>query len=149
MIAIRPARREDAAAWCRMRHALWPDGSAEEHAREIAAFLDGGAREPLAVLVAEDAAGELVGLAELSIRPCAEGCLSDRVAYLEGWYVAPDARRRGVGGALVRAAEEWAREQGCTELASDTAVGNETSARAHRAAGFEEVGLVRCFRKPL
>lgn len=132
-----------------MRHALWPDGSVDEHTAEIAAFLDGSAREPLAVLVAEDAAGELVGLAELSIRPCAEGCLTDRVAYLEGWYVAPGARRRGVGTTLVRAAEEWARGEGCTELASDAAADNETSARAHRAAGFQEVGLVRCFRKIL
>lgn len=149
MIAVRPVRAADADAWCRLRRDLWPEGSVEEHAGEIAAFLDGRAAEPLAVLVAEDGEGALVGLAELSIRPCAEGCLTDRVAYLEGWYVAPRARRRGVGRALVRAAEEWARGQGCTELASDTAVDNETSAAAHRALGFEEVGLVRCFRRSL
>jgi aminoglycoside 6'-N-acetyltransferase I len=149
MITVRPVRRGDADSWCRMRHDLWPDGSAEEHANEIAAFLDATASEPLAVLVAEEAGGELVGLAELSIRPCAEGCVTDRVAYLEGWYVAPDGRRRGVGRALVRAVEQWARGQGCTELASDTAVDNEASTAAHRAVGFEEVGLIRCFRRPL
>ena len=149
MITVRPVRRGDAESWRRMRHDLWPDGSAEEHASEIAAFLEARAPEPLAVLVAEEAGGELVGLAELSIRPCAEGCVTDHVAYLEGWYVAPGARRRGVGRALVRAVEEWARGQGCTELASDTAVGNEAGAAAHRAVGFDEVGLVRCFRRPL
>jgi L-amino acid N-acyltransferase YncA len=35
------------------------------------------------------------------------------------------------------------------ELASDAEVHNLASAAAHRAVGFEEVGVVRCFRKVL
>jgi aminoglycoside 6'-N-acetyltransferase I len=132
-----------------MRHAFWPDGSEAEHAGEIAAFLEGRAREPLAVLIAEDGSREPLGFAELSIRPCAEGCRTTRVAYLEGWYVVPQARRRGVGRALVAAAEAWARSQGCSEFASDTALANDAGAAAHRAVGFVEVGQVRCFRKEL
>lgn len=146
---VRPAAAADREAWLRLRAALWPDGSVAEHARETAAFLDGRAREPLAVLLAIDAGGRAVGLAELSIRPCAEGCRTDRVAYLEGWYVEPDARRRGVGRALITAAENWARAQGCTEFASDAHAANRVSAEAHRAVGFEEAGLIRCFRKAL
>jgi aminoglycoside 6'-N-acetyltransferase I len=49
----------------------------------------------------------------------------------------------------VRAAEEWARGQGCVELASDTEAANAASAAAHRALGFTDLGLVRCFRKDL
>ena len=75
--------------------------------------------------------------------------MTDRVGYLEGWFVAPDARRRGTGRALVRAAEQWARLQGCAEFASDAEADNEESALAHRALGFDDVGLVRCFRKDL
>ena len=93
--------------------------------------------------------GKLLGFAELSIRPYAEGCLSDRVPFLEGWYVVPEARRRGIGRALVAAAEDWARAQGCTEFASNALVDNELSAAAHHALGFEEVEIVRCFRKSL
>lgn len=132
-----------------MRRELWPEGSATEHTAEIEAYFDGRARSPLIVLVAVDDEGRPVGFAELSIRWCAEGCLTDRVAYLEGWYVLPAARRKGMGKALVAAAEEWARAQGCSEFASDTEVGNELSALAHAAVGFEDVGLVRCFRKLL
>ena len=149
MIEIRAARPDDARLWCGMRHALWPEGSAEEHAGEIEEFFAGRAREPLAVLVAESASGQLAGFAELCIRSYAEGCETDRVGFLEGWYVIPEARRQGVGRALVQAAEAWAREQGCTEFASDTEADNERSAIAHRALGFSEVALIRCFRKDL
>lgn len=131
-----------------MRRALWPEGTKAEHRTEIDRFLAGEAEEPKAVLVAETTR-RLVGFAELSIRPYSEGCHGNRVAYLEGWFVVPEARGRGVGRALVTAAEEWGRAQGCTEFASDAEADNATSAATHRALGFTEVGLVRCFRKDL
>jgi len=71
------------------------------------------------------------------------------VAYLEGWYVESEWRRRGVGTALVAAAEAWARAQGCTELASDALPDNDTSAAAHLALGFTETVRIRCFKKQL
>jgi aminoglycoside 6'-N-acetyltransferase I len=146
---IRPAESSDAVAWLWLRHALWPGATPARHREEIDRFFAGQAREPLAVLLAEDDAGTVVGLAELSIRPHAEGCESDRVAFLEGWFVAPEARGGGVGRALVAAAEEWGRSQGCRELASDAEADNELSATAHRALGFSDGGLIRCFRKDL
>jgi aminoglycoside 6'-N-acetyltransferase I len=149
MIDVRPAKWSDAAAWLQLRQALWPDRSDAEQREEIDRFFAGDAREPLAVLLADDGAGCPVGLAELSIRAYAEGCRSDRVAYLEGWFVAPKARGRGVGRALIVAAEEWGRSHGCREFASDAQPDNEVGAAAHRALGFVEVGLVRCFRKDL
>lgn len=149
MIAIRSAIPSDAASWLRMRMALWPDGSEAEHAREIEGYFTGKVQAPAEVLLAEDSSGRVIGFAELSIRPCAEGCRSNRVAYLEGWFVAAEERRRGVGRALVKAAEEWARRRGCREFASDTQPENEVSAAAHRALGFTEAGLVLCFRKDL
>jgi len=146
---VRPANPSDAPAWLELRHALWPERSAAEHRAEIDRFFAGDAREPLAVLLAEDGTGCPVGFAELSIRAYAEGCSTDRVAYLEGWFVVPNARGQGVGRALIEAAEQWGRAQGCRELASDAEPDNEVSAAAHRALGFVEVGLVRCLRKDL
>lgn len=148
-VVIRPALAADADALCRFRLDLWPAGSEPEHSGELRAFFEGRSLEPLEILVAEDASGRVVGFCELSIRPHAEGCVSDRVAYLEGWYVAPEVRRRGVGSSLVAAAEGWGRQRGCTELASDAAVDNRVSVAAHRRSGFVEVGMIRCFRKPL
>ena len=145
-VTVRHAGLADADALARLRHALWPDGSEADHRREVERFFAGPQTGP--VLVAEDRSG-LVGFAELSIRPYAEGCETDRVGFLEGWFVVPEARQGGVGRKLVAAAEAWARAAGCTEFASDAVADNEESAAAHRALGFEDVGLIRCFRKDL
>ena len=149
MTTVRPVHVGDADAWCEMRADLWPEGAAEEHAAEVAEFFSGRLRSLLEVLLAEDAEGRPLGFAELSIRAYAEGCTTDRVAFLEGWYVVAEARRRGVGRALVRAAEAWGRAQGCTEFASDALLDNHVSAAAHQALDFDEVAQIRCFRKDL
>jgi aminoglycoside 6'-N-acetyltransferase I len=145
---IRRVNADDAAAWLRMREALWPDETGS-HAQEIQDFLAGRLNMPLEVLLAVDEADTALGFVELSIRAYAEDCRTDRVAYLEGWYVVPDARRQGIGVALVKAAEDWGRAQGCTEFGSDALLDNDVSAAAHRALGFEETVQIRCFKKSL
>ena len=147
-MTIRPVTKADRSAWERMRQALWPSEPGE-HAREIERFFAGGVREPLQVLVASDEREGAVGFVELSIRAYAEGCVTDRVAYVEGWYVEPSARGKGVGAALIKAAESWARLEGCVEIASDTELENVGSAAAHRALGFVDTGTIRCFKKVL
>jgi len=150
-LTVRHVTESDRAAWLEMRRTLWPEHG-DNHSVEVARFLTGELRNPLAVLLAsrEDESGvRIVGFAELNIRPYAEGCSTDRVGFLEGWFVVPDARRQGVGRALVVAAEEWAAAQGCTEFASDTLVDNDASVAAHHALGFEEVEIIRCFKKDL
>ena len=147
-VDVRPVTAADRGAWLRMRQALWPSDP-EEHAVEIDRFFARELHEPLAVLVAFDQHADAVGFAELNIRNYAEGCATNRVAYLEGWYVGPHARRKGVGRALVRAAEHWGREQGCTEFASDAEIDNHVSAAAHAALGFTETDRIVCFRKDL
>ena len=149
IFSVRPVTPADASAWLRMRCDLWPDGPELYHRAEIERFFKGELREPLAVLIAVEASGGPLGFVELSIRPYAEDCETDRVAYLEGWYVVPGARRRGVGRALVAAAEDWGRSQGCSEFGSDALLDNDISAAAHKALGFQETVQLRCFRKDL
>ena len=148
-VTIQPVGPSDAARWLKLRCSLWPESSRREHEEDIGEFLAGKAREPAAVLLAEDDEKQALGFAELSIRSYAEGCSTDRVAFLEGWFVVPEARGRGVGRALMAAAEAWGRAQGCTEFGSDAEADDHASAAAHRALGFTDVGLVRCFRKDL
>jgi aminoglycoside 6'-N-acetyltransferase I len=149
-VRVRPAQPSDARRWGELRHALWPDQPLQELAAEADAFLQGAEPRLQAVLVAERPAERtLLGFAELSLRPYAEDCQTSPVAFLEGWYVVPQARGRGVGRALVAAAEEWGRAQGCREFASDTQYDNAASAAAHQALGFEDAGALRCFRKAL
>ena len=131
-----------------MREALWPAEGPSSHPREVQQFFTGSQRTPFEVLIAE-LDGRAIGFAELSIRPYAEGCETDRVAFLEGWYVEPQYRRRGAGRALVLAAEAWAGAQGCTEFGSDALIDNTLSAAAHAALGFDEVAQIRCFLKRL
>ena len=145
---VRPIQQSDSADWERMRQQLWPAPTGE-HAAEIELFFKGDRRNPAEVLIALGESGRAIGFAELSIRPYAEECYSGRVAYLEGWFVEGPCRGKGVGGALVKAAEEWARAQGCTEFASDTEIDNALSAAAHKRLGFEEVNRLICFRKAL
>jgi aminoglycoside 6'-N-acetyltransferase I len=146
---VRPVTSADAPAWLRMRDALWPDPEHRWHSAEIERFLAGDRKMMHAVLVAVDDADQPIGFVELFIRNYAEDCETDRVAYLEGWYVEPAARRQGVGRALVAASEDWARAQGCTEFGSDALIDNHLSAAAHAALGFVETVQIRCFKKNL
>ena len=101
MTHIRPVTVADSKDWLHMRCALWPEGSEGEHRDEIERFFADQLRNPLEVLLAVDDTGAPVGFVELSLRSYAEDCVTDCVAYLEGWYVVPEARRGGVGRALV------------------------------------------------
>jgi aminoglycoside 6'-N-acetyltransferase I len=144
---IREYRPTDLPEWLRMRRALFPEIAREDEAADAAAWL---AWPNAVVLVAERlGGGGLAGFAELATRPYAEGCETSPVAYLEGWYVDPDMRRRGVGAALVRAGENWARDHGYRELASDALLDNTISQQAHEALGFTEVERSVHFRKDL
>jgi aminoglycoside 6'-N-acetyltransferase I len=121
MLTIRHVVPEDSAAWLMMRADMWPEGAEEEHAEEIAAFFRGELEEPVAVLLALNEAGEPVGLAELSLPTEVPGCEGKRTGYVEGLYVLERNRGSRVAMALLRAAEEWSREQKCVAFASDRA----------------------------
>ena len=83
------------------------------------------------------------------MRSYAEGSTATAVPYIEGWFVDVDLRRLGIGRRLVEAAENWARENGYREIASDALLENETSIQAHARLGFEETDRIVCFLKPL
>jgi aminoglycoside 6'-N-acetyltransferase I len=144
---IRRATQNDYAEWLRMRSALWPACSVEDHHKEMQEQLDEPTR--YAVLVVERATGKLGGFLEASLRQYADGCRASPVGYIEGWYVDADLRQQGRGGGLVKAAEQWASAQGCTEMASDCELDNGVSFHAHLALGYEEVDRVIQFRKTL
>lgn len=149
MVTIRAVLRQDREAWIGLRRALWPDHAVEDHERDAQRFLAGDRHEPAEVLIGFDELGRAVGFVELSIRNIVDSCSTDRVGYLEGWYVIPEVRRHGIGGSLVAAAEDWARANGCREFASDAELTNDVSQRAHQALGFAETGRCVNFRKDL
>jgi len=145
-ITIRRATHADKPKWLRMRLLLWPFGTAESFSEDIDDLL----AEPLTpVFVAVRRDGMLGGFLEAGTRKYAEGCESSPVGYIEGWYVDEDLRGQGIGKALMKAAEEWARSQGLTEMASDTWLDNDVSIQAHLKMSYEEVERLVHFAKRL
>lgn len=145
-MTIIEAGENEREAWLAMRLALWPQCPPEQSAREISAVLQGGRQ---GAFLARDAQGAACGFVEVSLRDYVEGCSSSPVGYVEGIYVAPVCRRRGVGRALLQAAEQWAAARGCVDMGSDAALDDGDSAAFHRAAGFRETDRQVVFLKPL
>ena len=133
------------SAWMAMRSALWPEMTEEDNQRET-----GKLEAKAFVRIALNTEGEPAGFVEATLRTdCVNGCETSPVAFLEGIYVEPWARRQGVARELVAEVERWALAQGCREFASDALLDSETSHRMHRGLGFRETERVVYFRKVL
>jgi aminoglycoside 6'-N-acetyltransferase I len=145
--AVRPLRESDLNEWFRLRKLLWDANADDDHKDEMLDIIDHP--DSQLILVADAGNGRLVGFLEASIRPFVEDCETDHVGYLEGWYVEPHERHHGIGTELVKAAEHWAIQKGCTEMASDTEIGNESGLDAHRRLGYSITSKLVHLRKDL
>lgn len=143
---IRRAAQEDKPEWLRMRHGLWPDAPMDYLSLDLDSLL---ASPDAAVFVASRADGSLVAFIEARLRQYAEACETSPVGYIEAWYVDPHVRGQKLGRDLVSTAEQWAREKGCTEMASDTWLDNEASIAAHLKLGYWEADRLVHFVKKL
>ena len=85
------------------------------------------------VLVAEGAEGAPVGFISLKVGEYAVGGARGHVADLA---VTADARRIGVGTALMRAGEEWARDRGLPAVSLDVWSTNERALTFYRRLGY-------------
>jgi len=109
------------------------DGGAVEFWGRVAEAVVRGER---ALLVAEDASG-VVGTVQLLLdQPENQPHRAD----LSKMLVHRRARRRGVGGALLRAAENLARESGKTLLVLDTA--SSDAERLYARLGWQKCGVI-------
>ena len=125
-----------------MRQRLWPEEGRDDLA-ELARI-----QVPWTVLVA-DREGALVGFAEATIRNVVDGFYFEPAAFLEGIWVAPEARRQGVASALLAGVIDWARKQGVNGIGSDAHAGNLESIAWHRHAGFAVESEVIKFARAL
>jgi L-phenylalanine/L-methionine N-acetyltransferase len=91
-----------------------------------------------AVLVAEDG-DEIVGRLSI-VRDSHPACA--HVADV-GIMVARDRRRRGVGKALLRAAEQWARGAGIRKIELHVFPYNDAALRLYESAGYDREGYRR------
>lgn len=144
-LAVRPVAAGDHARWLAMRQALFDDLDDAYHTAEMALYASASDKT---CLLAE-AGGQCVAFAELSLRNVVDGCLSSPVGYVEGIFVVPEARGRGVSRALMAHAVAWFKEHGCSEMATDTLAGDTAAQEFHRRMGFAETYRIVQFRQPL
>lgn len=136
------------AAWLALRAEFIPELEPDEQRSFLQAF----ARDSAAfcAFVARDDQAGLLGFAEVAVRTdFVNGCEHRPALFLEGIYVRPEHRGRGVARALCDAAGHWGSKQGCREFASDVYIDDYDSLAAHRGLGFEETERVVYFRKLL
>jgi GNAT superfamily N-acetyltransferase len=106
-------------------------------------FFDGG-MQGSALIVAEDA-GRPAGFAFLE--HATDYFTGERHGHLGMIAVTEAAEGRGVGAALLRAAEDWARAQGYAKLTLHVFEGNDRARRVYERAGYrvETVRYVKPF----
>ena len=140
------AEKSDAPVLGQLASQLWPHHTASEMEAEMTELLK--LRDAAAFLAYD--AEMAVGFAQCSLRhDYVEGTSGSPVGYLEGIYVAENCRSRGIAKALLKACEDWAKDQGCTEFASDCELNNVGSLHFHLNVGFQEVNRIICFTKKL
>ena len=142
---IVPADKTYVKEWLGMRLALWPECPCAESETEIEQTLSS---ERTAAFIALDA-DRAVGFAEVSVREYVDGCTTQPVGYLEGIYILPEYRRKGLARALVKNAESWSRGKGCAEFGSDAKLDDSTSIAFHNSVGFRETELQVVFLKTI
>jgi aminoglycoside 6'-N-acetyltransferase I len=141
------ATRTRLEEWVNLRLALWPDeGPRSELKREAERMMRS---RRAAVFLAADDKGAIAGFAEFGTREYANGCRASPVGFLEGIYVRPEFRRKGVAAQLVSKGEEWARSRGYREMGSDTYIDNRQSILFHQAMGFRIKERLIAFCKKL
>ena len=140
-VKIRSATEQDAPAAARLMAQL-----AEQTRGDIDPGVEDRLRAMLelphqyAIFVAGDEEDQVVGLLSASQRwtlwhtgPC---------AIIEELVVDEGARRQGIGRALIQAALDWARAQGCSEVEVSTDRDNTDAQAFYNRLGFESEALL-------
>jgi len=104
-------------------------------------------RRESVILVAENAAGDIVGFTQLYPAFCS--VLADRTYVLYDLFVTPSARGTGAGRALMEAAEAHARKSGAARLQLETAKTNRIGQSLYESCGWERDELFYVYSKTL
>ena len=147
--AIRAGRREDAEAAAR----LWMQ-SAEEHTshdpvyatapgaeKTMRRFLADLASSGHSFLFVALAGGRTVGFISGELREGSPTFLPKTWASVDDVFVEPDHRNLGMGHALLRSVEEWAKERGASGVSLQVAAANARARKFYEDLGFREISV--------
>jgi GNAT superfamily N-acetyltransferase len=141
---LRPVRRQDVVRLSVLLDQLgYPTDVTTVDGR-----LDYWLDDPSSLLLGADDGGELIGVAALHACPMLER--TGRFGRLVALVVDDRYRGRGVGHALVGAAERWAQEAGCVFMEVTSSRSRELAHRFYGKLGYEDAcGSKARFVKPL
>ena len=143
---IKVANKNDSKTLAHMARKIWGNDSVEELEKEFDEFVSNPEMASFIKYVDE----KPVGFANVSIRyDYVEGCETSPVGYLEGIYVEDCYRNNNFARELVIACEDWVKNKGIKEFASDCELSNLGSLAFHLAIGFSEANRIICFKKDI
>ena len=136
MVHIRESVREDLPALGKLFDEYRQFYQLPTDVQKATAYLEArlGARESV-VLIAADEAGQLLGFTQLYPTWCS--LLAVPVYVLYDLYVAPQARRRGVGRALLKAAAQRGQRDGKLRMTLSTAKTNADAQSVYESLGWQ------------
>ena len=146
---VRPGRRDDAAEAAR----LWMQ-SAEEHTahdpvyatalgaeKTMRRFLADLASSGHSFLFVAVAGGRTVGFISGELREGSPTFLPKTWASVDDVFVEPGHRNLGIGHALLRSVEEWAKERGASGVSLQVAAANARARKFYEDLGFREISV--------
>lgn len=139
---IREATAADIENWVALRHALWPHHDPEKLRSEADRVLT--SPDEICMLTF-DSRARAVGFIEGAIYQGGD----DPYGHVEGWYVDPGFRRKGLGRKLVGQLEHWCLHRSIRTLTSDTDPGFPLSPEGHAGTGFRVLRKLTIFIKDL
>ena len=143
---IRQANQEDSPVVAQLAAQMWLSHTAEDLTDEFNSLL----RKSDAAVFLCLTGDKPIGFAQCQLRyDYVEGTETSPVGYLEGIFVAEEYRRQGYAAKLLDACEQWAKDQGCTEFASDCELENTRSLAFHLRCGFQEANRIICCTKKI
>ena len=142
---IKKATKSEIEQVAKLAVKMWDSSTVEELSTDFEDYVNNGG---IVFLAYRD--NKAIAFAQCGLRrDYVEGTESSPVGYLEGIYVVEEERLQGVAKQLLNACQNYAKEQGCTEFASDCELKNEESLRFHLKMGFVEANRIICFNKKL
>ena len=143
---IRKATLEDVPQLVSLAIQMWKSHTVEDLTKIFCEHIRKG-KNIIFLAISEE---HIVGFAQCGLRfDYVEGTDSSPVGYLEGIFVLEEYKKRGYAKELLGECQNWAKDQGCLEFASDCELDNEDSLKFHLKMGFAEANRIICFTKRL
>ncbi len=129
----------------KMSRKLYPNYSDQELRRDLIRFTNTPNQQVFMAVVNQN----YIGFIMVSIRSdYVEGASTSLTGYLEAIFVDEEFRGKGFSKQLMQKGETWLKENGCTEIGSDTWISHQSSIDFHLKIGFvEEDRLVHFIKK--